>query len=415
MVLSSDTLDGLPDKFGSDGLGLFRETAKGRELASDVGAIKVVTTYIESRNQYGEVQNGAQLESHFGGSPYGATVESLQAVLAAAMRSGRLEVLSQAARITSSTDSRLESVFGQLPKFRAATFRPADDSDISLDMRGEVAEWLGAITGELPPLAPDHLAAACRETFTELVLPCSRTKSTLDGLDLVVPAVSMTMHELLNQLASDDDRLVIETVYKHQADLEAGRLHIRNMVELVETDLGTLRTAIEAAGLSSGSEDDDIARMNCELSDMLNRARYDEDIAQIRNLTHRINDACNRELETLRANIENDIANAINDLRSSFPLIDDTVFLEHTEPLLELAKPNELRILRANSLALEGVARRISDLLFSTVATKNVRSVRISDIWKTPITSREDLDSALTSIREAILDQLNDDTEVRLQ
>ena len=92
MVLSSDTLDGLPDKFGSDGLSLFRETTRGRELASDVGVIKVVNTYIESRNQYGEVQNGAQLESHFGGSPYGATVESLQAVLAAAMRSGRLEV-----------------------------------------------------------------------------------------------------------------------------------------------------------------------------------------------------------------------------------------------------------------------------------------------------------------------------------
>lgn len=414
-VLSADTLDALPDKFGPDGLGLFRETARGRELASDVSAINAVTTYIESRNRYDEIQTGAQLESYFGGSPYGATVESLQAVLAAAIRSGQLKVVSQAARITSSTDSRLESVFGQLPKFRAATFRPADDSDISLEMRGEIAEWLGAITGELPPLASDHLAVVCRSTFEGLILPCSRIKSTLDGLDLVVPAVLMTMHELLDQLTSSDDKLVIETVHKHQADLEAGKIHIKKMVELIETDLGTLRMAIKVNVLGSDSEDDDVSRMKHELSEILNRARYDEDIAQIKTLTYRISDAINRELESLRTSVEIAIAASMDDLRSNYPLIEDAVFVEHTKPLDELTKSNELRILQANSLALEGVVRRIDDMLAELSTTRNIRSVRISDIWKTPITSLEDLDSALTSIREAILNQLADDTEVRLQ
>ncbi len=414
-VLSADTIDGFPDRFGSDGLGLFRETAKGRELASDIGAVKAVMTYIESRNQYGEIQSGGQLENHFGSCPYGATVESLQAMLAVAMRSGLLEVVSQASHITSSTDSRLGSIFGQLPKFRAATFKPADNSGTSLDMRGEVAEWLGSMTGELPSLAPSDLADACREAFKELILPCNKTQSTLDGLGLTVPAILMTMSELLNQLANKDDAIVIETVHKYRTDLEAGKHRVMKMIELIEADLEVLRNAVQINSLNSGSEDEDIARMSYELSAKLNRARYDEDIAEITSLTRQIDDAVSRERESLRVSIENAISIAVNDLRSDYPSINETIFIKHTERLHELAKPNELKILRANNLAVEKMVNDVADLLAKLSTTRSVRLVRIGDVWRTPITSPEDLNSALDSIREAVLDQLADDTEVRLK
>ena len=68
------------------------------------------------------------------------------------MRAGLIEVVSQAARITSATDRRLEQVFGNIPKFRAASFKPAEDTGPSLEVRAEVSEWLATVTGEAQSL-----------------------------------------------------------------------------------------------------------------------------------------------------------------------------------------------------------------------------------------------------------------------
>ena len=150
----------------------------------------------QARKQFGEDQNGAQLERHFGGPPYGASVESLQVVLAGAVRGGLLQVVSQAAKITSATDQRLEQVFGNLPKFRAASFQPADDSGPSLAVRGDVSEWLAAITGEHLGLDVRELADAGRRAFEPLSQPCIEARSRLSGAGLTVPEGVNTMYEL---------------------------------------------------------------------------------------------------------------------------------------------------------------------------------------------------------------------------
>ena len=137
-ILHADSLDGMPEQAGPDGLSLYRVAASGRELATESGPIDIVVTHIRARKNYGEDQTGAQLERVFGGPPYGAPVDALQAVLAAALRAGVIEVVSQASRITSSSDRRLEQVFGSLPKFRAASYRPAEEEGPDLDVRAEV-------------------------------------------------------------------------------------------------------------------------------------------------------------------------------------------------------------------------------------------------------------------------------------
>jgi hypothetical protein len=414
-ILQADTLDGLPEHFGSDGLGLFKITASGRELVTASGPIETVTAYIEARKQFGEDQNGAQLERHFGGPPYGAPVEAIQAVLAAAMRAGRIEVVSQAARITSATDRRLEQVFGNIPKFRASSFRPAEEGPITIEVRAEVSEWLAKITGEPFSLDPHDLAVAGRSTFGPIRQPCTEARSTLAGAGLTVPEVLTTMDELLGRVMSTEDELVVSTMHERAADLATGRQAVVDIAAVVEAQMGTLRAAQRAAEMADTIEGDDGAGWAKDLHELLDRARYSEDLAGIKTLTTSIQSAAAKESGDLRTTISSRVDEAIVQLRSRYPKIEDDVFADTTAPLMTLAHADGLALLRANSNAVTGAVQRVAEALDVLSTTKEVRHIRISDVWSGPITSTDDLDTALGRLREAVLAQLDEQTEVRLR
>lgn len=245
-ILQAESLEGIPEIFGNDGLGLFRVTAAGREIITDTGPVTTVMDYIQARQQYGENQNGGQLEQYFAGPPYGAPVESLQATLAMSIRAELLEVISQASIIDSATDRRLEQVFGSFHKFRAATFRPAEGSGPSLEVRSEVSEWLSKITGEPLSLSLSELADTGRNTFGSLLQPCTRASATLSGAELVVPEVLVTFEGLLVELMDNDDISTVETIYHRRADLQTGHHDIKQISVLVNTEIDSLRAAARA-------------------------------------------------------------------------------------------------------------------------------------------------------------------------
>lgn len=414
-ILQADSLDGLPDQLGPEGIGVFRITANGRELVIDSGPVEAVTSYIESRKQYGEDQNGGQLERHFGSPPFGAPIEALQAVLAAAMRAGMLEVVSQAARITSASDARLEQIFGNLPKFRAASFKPATDIGPSLEVRAAVSEWLSTITGEPLSLDLHDLAAAGRRAFLPFQQPCTEARSTLVGANLRVPEALTTMNELLGRVTSTDDELVVTTMHDRQADLNEGRDEVADIAVLVDEQMDTLRAAQHAIRTAGALQDDNVDEWSVELNELLDRARYSDDLARIRTLTTNIETAEAALLDDLKSAITIGVEAALEKLRSRYPSLDDSTFDDTTRPLRGLTEPTDPSLLRANENALAGTVQRVTDALDALSTTKEVRHVRVSEIWSSPITTVDELDAALARLRESVLSQMTDDAEVRLR
>ncbi|MCQ3808602.1 MAG: BREX system P-loop protein BrxC, partial [Acidimicrobiia bacterium] len=257
-VLKADSLAGLPDCCGSDGLSIVKITKDGPELVIDSGPIETVVAHIRARKQYNEDQNGQQIERHFGAPPFGCSPEALQVVLAAAMRAGLLEVVSQASRITSHTDHRLEPIFAKLPTFRAASFRPAEDTGPDVEVRGEVAEWLHGLTGEPVSLDIGSLAQRGRSVFDDLRLPCTVAKSTLRGAGLNVPEQIDDMDELLDRLSGHDDDLVVETMHQRRSDLAAGRAAVTALASVIENEMPTLHSAAAAHSDAAQLGDPDI-------------------------------------------------------------------------------------------------------------------------------------------------------------
>ena len=80
-----------------------------------------------------------------------------------------------------------------------------------------------------------------------------------------------------------------------------------------------------------------------------------------------------------------------------------------------LADATEIPLLRANLQGVDGALRTVSDVLDALVATRDVRHVRAAEVWSAPITSETELDAALGRLREAVLSELDDDTEERFR
>ena len=414
-VLKADSLAGLPDCCGAEGLSVVTITKDGHELVTDGGPIETVVAHIKARKQYNEDQNGRQLEQHFGGPPFGCSPEALQVVLAAAMRAALLEVISQASRITSHTDHRLEPIFAKLPTFRAASFRPAEDTGPGVEVRGEVAEWLHELTGEPVGLDVGSLAQCGRAVFADLRQPCTEAKSTLRGAGLEVPEQLDIMDELLARLSGPDDDLVIETMHERRTDLADGRASVAELGKVVENEMPALRFAVAAHRNAPQLGDPDIDGEAAALGELLARARYGVDLAKIKSHTTKIEQAIASAEASLRNTVAEKVTEASEMIRTRYPSVDDDVFDEVIAPLSRLADATSIPLLQAHIQGIDGAVRSVSDALDAHVATREVRHVRAAEVWSAPITSEIELDVALGRIREAVLSELDDDTEVRFR
>ena len=414
-VLKADSLAGFPDSCSDEGLSVVALTRDGHVLVTDSGPIETVVAHIKARKQYNEDQNGAQLERFFGAPPFGCSPEALQVVLAAAMRAGLLEVVSQASRITSFTDQRLEPIFAKLPTFRAASFRPAEDTGPSVEVRGEVAEWLHELTGETVGLDVESLAQRGRAVFADLRQPCTEAKSMLRGAGLEVPEQLDVMDELLARLSGDDDDLVIETMHERCTDLADGRAAVAEFSTVVENEIPALLSAVAANRNAPQLDDPDVDEEATALAELLARARYGDDLAKIKSHTTNIEQAIAAAKLSLRETVSERVKEATEALRTRYPSVDDDVFDEMVAPLASLADATSIPLLRANIQGVDGVARSVSGGLDTIVATREVRHVHAAEVWSAPITSETELDAALGRLRVAVLSELDDDTEVRFR
>ncbi|MEX1004146.1 MAG: BREX system P-loop protein BrxC [Acidimicrobiia bacterium] len=417
LVLRADDLDGLPELLGESGLGLFRLTPTGRELITDSGPIDSVVQKIRERHQYGEEATGLYLEQNFGGPPYGASPEALQVVLAAAIRASLVEVITQAQRITSTHDQRLGEVFRTLPRFRSAAFRPASEHGPGVDERASVAEWIASFTGSQPGLALEEVAAAVRDAFRPLRDPCTGVLSALTGLGIPVPDVVTRTRELLGQVLSTDDEMVVTTAHGSRSDLDAGRKTVIALADLVDGDLDVLRDARRLVDQGVAHLPQEAQPIHNDLADLLRSGKLGDDIARIRHLAGQLDKLRTQATQEARLATRDEIDAAVERLRSRHPTVEDDVFDEATQALHGLGDEaiEDLAVLVANRQAVSAIEQRAATVLDRVAATREVAYIEAAAVWPYPITSEAELDNAMERLRAAAAERLADDTEVRFR
>jgi len=417
-VLHADNLDGIHPDLREEGIGLTRTSPQGEQVVTDRDPLLALLTEIRDRAAYGNEATGKHLETAFSGPPFGAPIEVIQAILAAGIRAGLIDVIHQGARIRGSADQRLDRVFGAIPQFRAASFVPPVDDEVPLDVRAELAERLGQLLGAHPPVATDQLASLVRSTFASDVQIVSRVIAGLRGVGVFVPEPISRCSGLLDRIENGSDAEVVTTTAQSWIDLTAGRSLLGGLDTLLNQDLETLREAKEQLGAGDGGLTVDQISERQELSDLLAHDDLVGSIARIRSITSRLSTARSAAADEVAEQLRERVTVLRINLRERYTGVEDTVFAEALRPLDELIPGDDVRgadlaQLAANIEAAKARADRAARQLDEIVTQGQISHLEINDLVNRPISNEEELSDALNRIREAVATELASGKQVR--
>jgi hypothetical protein len=418
-VLHADNLDGIHTDLREEGIGLTQTTPQGEQVVTDRDPLLALLTEIKDRAAYGNEATGKHLESMFSAPPFGATIEVVQAILAAGIRSGLVDVIHQGSRIRGSADQRLDRVFGALPQFRAASFVPPVDDEVPLDVRADLAERLSKLLGTHPPVATDQLAALVRSTFASDIQIVSRVTAGLRGVGLPVPEPVTRCAGILDRIENGTEAEAVTTTAQSWIDLTAARDLLGGLDTVLDQDLETLREAQQQTKAGDdGLTAEQVAERH-ELADLLGDDNLAGNIARIRSIAERLRSARVAAAEAVAEQLREKLGTLRARLRERYPEVDESVVAEALRSLDELAPDGEISAadlgqLAANIEAAETRAGRAARQLDEIVAQGQVAHLLVNDLVTKPITTEDELDTALDRIREAVSVELANGKQVRL-
>jgi hypothetical protein len=417
-LLRTVDLGTVAEPLREDGIGLVRASPNGYVLVTDDGPLAALTDEMRARASYGQEPTGAYLEGHFTGPPYGAPVEVVQALCAAGVRAGLVEVIYQGQPIRDPADVRLDQVFTTLPRFRSTAFRPPAGGDVTIEKRAALAEKLEHF-GEKPSgFSTEALAKAVRKAFLPEREATIHVESAFTGLGISAPESVIRNRELLDRLNGGSDVDIVTTAHDAWADLVSGRGTVARLDQLLSERLNELRDAQREARRPSEGLPPDLATEHQELVDLLSAGDLADNAARISAVTRRLRNA--RAAATSAA--AERLASTIHELRTQIlkEFGDDQSVAEALRPLDDLAPPRDLSAVDATALETridsararaQTAVRQLEELR----SAGRLAWIRVAELAPDPITDETQIDPVLERIREAIADQLAGGRQVRLQ
>lgn len=408
-ILKEDDLSGLPDQLGQTGLGITKVTPAGHVIDTEGPAISALLQEVQRRKSFGQEISGRYLEGHFGEAPYGGDIDVIMIVTAAAMRAGEIEIMSDGARLRSYTDARLENVFKNLPKFRAAGVLPRGDGP-DVEAKTRVARLIDELTGERTPIVTDQLAAAIVKGLAEDRERVFRFTATLQGAGLNVPSSIETANRVLARTVNEDDEERIGSVDAARLDIKEGVIAARKLDDLLADDGGLelLRSAKRIVVSPPHDLSDASLERVSEIQEILDSANYVGGFAEIKSAVEGITEErrevwqdAYRSLQEVHENAHAEVEALTKDLAEA----DQAELIRRLEPL----KPDDdwafetgPSIDRINALA-GGFPRMVDLIRRESVAGSGVEVVQTksSQIYPHAVKTEEDLDALLAAIRAA--------------
>jgi hypothetical protein len=418
-VLRTDDLGTVTSALIESGIGLVHLTPQGYQIATDTGPLDDLLKIVKNENSYGHLVTGGLLATKLADPPRGAAIEVVQALCAAAVRSGMLEATYQGAKIATPSDHRLDRVFGKLTDFRATSFA-APSAGPSVATRVEVAAGLEKLTGTKSPIDAVGLAATLRDYFRPDGEACATISAGLGGADLAVPEPVTRLQNVVAsfRLASDAD--VVTSAAAAWADLVADHDTVRKMADTLNDDLPLVRKA--RAEISAGDHGlpSDAVGARTKLADLLAAGDMLTHRGQVKELTTKVADARRKATAETKAALTEKVEALRAALRERFTGMDAAKVDEALRPLDELLPSDpethiNLAILRVGLEVAEARCSHAAHVLEELQAAGNLARVDVSQIVTEPITSEDELDVALKRIRHVALAEVAEGKQVRLQ
>lgn len=415
LILKADDLSGLPDYLGPDRLRVTVVDAEGYRI-DERGPVAEFVKAVKDRVDYGSEPTGKYLEGHFQKPPYGAELEVVMILAAAAVRAGLVRVIHGGSWLNSRSDVRLQNVFSGPRDFRAAAFRTREELDVNV--RTRVAKLLHHdLVGERPGLATEDLAGFARQHLEADRENVEALWATLTGLGLQLPESISKARQILTRMRTEDDEELVQSLDAGRADLKDGILAARVLKQYVTDErLEVLRRA----GRVLSSESQDLSEVGQAAlmtgREILRTCAYTDRFAELRGAIEIVETERQAAWEDARDQLRHAIDEIRDQAAGLLDQIGEGARTEFESRLRSVAVTDdassadgpsrEAMLVRAAQLP-----RLVDDLRVEIGRRqgKEVRRIAVRELFSEPVRNEEDLEALLDRIRAAAEEALRDD------
>ena len=413
-ILRADDLSGLPTYLGSEGLGVTSVDAEGYKVDDD-GPVSELVKAVRDRVEYGSEPSGSYLEKHFQRPPFGAELDIVMILSAAAVRAGLIKI-GHAGVWLSRGDARLEQVFQAIPKFRSSVFRVRDDGP-SVEVRARVAKMLHHdLVGERPSHATEELATFARTRLEPDREKIEEISATLQGVGLSLPDSIRRVRELLARMGIEDDETLVASLDAGRADLKDGVFAARKLIAYLNgAELDVLRQAKEIFSRPTGYLSDVGSAAWETGTEILRTAAYVRRFAELRGAVETI------EAERAQAwmSAREGLVHVITGVREqAIPLLDQVgegARKDFEVQLSALDPPASSSAEEAPTTdalhARVGQVRSLFDDLRQAIGRRHgkvVRRVRASELFTEPVGNEDQLEALLNRVQTTAEEVIRD-------
>ncbi len=417
-ILKSESLAGLPVCYSE--LGVVRTVDDQPRLVLDDRAAGEIAAWIRRECDAGRAPSGRELERHFGGAPFGWSLELVQLVVGALLRAGLVTITAESQQIKRALTPEARRAITDNRRFRALTVRIREatldarrlrqaarllEERFGHRCRDFTAESIAEVVrGQLCPEATRVEAA--RDALRELGL--AGEESLAQALTLLRSMKEADDEDAVQQLLESADTLAkaLPRARKLEDELTAPR---RELLERARAALAEVGPVLEA----ERDEDDPARAAVATLRDHLARETFYEHLAAIEEAASQVIDAYQalfdaafaerraayeRALEQLRAAPGWASLKEAEHQRLERPLA--TRAAERPDPEPWRRADTALALAREQTLAAEALLRQALDEL-RRLTTPTAVVIDVGALLPGEITG-ESLEQAMATLREAI-------------
>jgi hypothetical protein len=411
-LFTAENLQGLPSVFG--GLGLLRDEKGKTVFHVGSGPLKEVLDRIEERANYGDTASGRFLADELAKEPFGWDFEVVRLLILSLLRAGRIEATSKGQTIDSVTGIDARDTFSNNNLFRQASFRPKKGPEIEdlikageafrdtfgKEVRGEITN-INAVVTELRVEVARHedTVATALAQLTAHRLPGG---AVLDGALGQMKAILRGSED--NALAAfNSSHRGIKDAIKRAAELE------QSLTEPRLHDLERARQALIVAWPVLMEEADlgiEVRSHAEALQDLLARETFFRDFPAIDQHAHAVETEYARRFEdALQARIDAHTRAFARLIKTpGWGEVPEEIQRAIGAPLevgMKLApKTVSITLLRSEREACESRLRLAIRRVQETLEGERLASVPVQAYFGRGIETEEQLDAALSGLRE---------------
>ena len=425
-LMTTENLRGLTSVFTD--LKLVRDQGGRPVFNTESGPLAEVLSRIENRTTYGEVANGRYLTDEFAKEPFGWEFDVTRLFVIALLRAGKLEATSKGQIIESALSIDARNTFANNNLFRQASFRLKTGLEFTdiVDASERFREVFGR---EIPELEQGVVANAIREeihrhdeylheVYTTLV------KHGLPGTEILRSALD----QMRSIRAGDEDQSIMTFNGAYKELKEAIKRGAELTQILTETQLSNLEHARGTLSVTWAvlREEPDVTDEDCKraemLADLMAKETFFRELPAIDQHARALVQEHDRRHEEAAQRLATAYAEATKELEATpgWEYLDEEQQERVARELVSRATTNgtasmTIPHLRSDLAACSGRLQAAVEKMLHLVDGNRIVRVAASSYFSGGIETEEQLDQALSGLKEQCLELIGAGKKVLVQ